>query len=86
LAAAAYDCQAIKYNSGQKNIGGVYGMFIGDGNANGIIDINDKTNWANQAGTYGYKSADFNMNSQVDNTDKNDNWIENNNNSSQIPD
>jgi hypothetical protein len=72
----------------QKNLGGgVYGIFGGDGNADGTIDTDDKTTiWSVEAGSSGYLKGDFNMNSQTDNSDKNDYWIENNGNSSQIPD
>ena len=65
---------------------GVYGMFGSDGNADGIIDINDKTNvWSSQAGKNEYQTGDFNMDIQVNNPDKNDLWVPNNGNISQVP-
>ena len=71
----------------QKNLAGsIYGMYAGDGDANGIIDVADKNNtWNVLAGKFGYHAGDFNMNSQVNNQDKNDLFIINNNESSQIP-
>jgi len=71
----------------QKNMGGgVYGLFSGDGNADGTINSDDKTTiWSIEAGTAGYLNGDFNMDSQTDNRDKNDLWINNTSNSSQIP-
>ncbi|MCD4696367.1 MAG: hypothetical protein K8S16_09030 [Bacteroidales bacterium] len=75
------------YNFGQKDIGGVYGMYAGDGNADGVINSDDKTNvWSIQAGTRGYKSGDFDMNGQVMNQDKNDVWLGNLNEQTHVPD
>ncbi len=57
-----------------------------DGNADGLINLDDKsTVWSPQSGGQGYYSADFNMNSQIDNIDKNDYWLKNKDNSSQVP-
>lgn len=72
---------------GQKQIAaGVYGMFGGDGDANGFIQLNDKTGvWAPNAGTEGYKSADFNLDGQTNNQDKDDSWSENVGDSSKVP-
>ncbi|MBC8485429.1 MAG: hypothetical protein H8D45_05255 [Bacteroidetes bacterium] len=71
----------------QKNLcSGIYGMYAGDGDANGNINSDDKTNvWSIQAGTRGYKSGDYDMNGQVMNQDKNDVWIENGGSESQVP-
>jgi hypothetical protein len=65
------------YLSGQNLLGGgKFGMFSGDGNANGNVTNIDKTNvWAVQAGTSGYIQGDFNMNGTVSNPDKNDKWF-----------
>jgi hypothetical protein len=75
------------YLSGQKTLGGgKFGMFSGDGNANGTVNNLDKTNvWAVQAGTSGYKQGDFNMNGSVNNPDKNDKWYWNTGVSSTVP-
>jgi len=72
----------------QKNLGsGIFGLYGGDGNADGTIDIDDKTTiWAIEAGSSGYLNGDFNMDSQTNNTDKNDIWNNNIGNTSQIPD
>lgn len=64
---------------------GVYGMASGDANADGSINADDKTMWAEEAGTNGYKPADFDLNTQVNNPDKNDLMIKNQDLSSQIP-
>ncbi len=74
--------------AGHKELeGGLYGMFAGDGDANGVVDVNDKTNvWLLQAGEEGYTSGDFNLDGQVNNPDKNDHWVENLEAQSQVPD
>lgn len=71
----------------QKELGsGVYGMYGGDGNVDGIISTYDKTNvWSIEAGTGGYLYGDFNMDSQVDNKDKNNIWVSNVGEGSQVP-
>jgi len=73
---------------GHKQIGpGVWGMMSGDGNADDIININDKNDvWGIQAGKEGYLTGDYNLNKQVDNTDKNEGWEPNNGNETQVPD
>ena len=66
---------------------GLWGMISGDGDGNGNINTDDKTNvWSAQVGTEGYISSDFNMDGKVQNQDKNDVWVENNGNSTQVPD
>ncbi len=71
----------------QKNLGSViYGMYAGDGDANGTVETADKsTVWGSQVGMKGYYSGDFNMNGQVMNQDKNDVWYWNFNEQTQIP-
>ena len=65
---------------------GIWGMMAGDGDANGIVDTNDKSNvWSLQAGKKGYWSGDYDMNGQVMNQDKNDVWYPNINEQTQIP-
>jgi len=72
----------------QKNLGnGVFGMYAGDINADGIIseyDIN--LLWEPESGKSGYLPSDCNLDGQTDNLDKNDYWLENFNISSQVPD
>jgi len=72
----------------QKDLGGgIFGMYAGDADANGIIELDDKTLfWSLEAGRNGYLNSDFNLDSQTNNNDKNDIWNNNTGNSSQIPD
>ena len=69
-AGQAYGTDAQKYLGS-----GIYGKKGGDANADGFVDLSDKTIWASQAGTRGYKSGDFTMDGQVNNPDKNDVWL-----------
>jgi hypothetical protein len=59
---------------------GVWGMAAGDINADGTVNLADKTpsGWKVDAGKKGYIGADLNMNTQVSNKDKNDFWVPNN--------
>ncbi|MEZ5198462.1 MAG: cohesin domain-containing protein [Bacteroidales bacterium] len=71
----------------QVDLGGLYGMYGGDGDANGTIETADKSSvWGTQAGMNGYHSGDFDMNGQVMNHDKNDVWYLNVNKQTQVPD
>lgn len=75
------------YNSGQKDLGdGSYGMYSGDGNADGTINSNDISVWINEAGSNGYLNGDFDLNREVNNIDKNDNWHPNNTIGTEVPD
>ncbi|MBM3434658.1 MAG: hypothetical protein FJY07_00400, partial [Bacteroidetes bacterium] len=71
----------------QKNLtGAVYGMYSGDSDASGEVMAEDIENvWALQAGTRGYLMGDMNLNSQVSNQDKNEQWLWNLNEQSQVP-
>ncbi len=73
--------------TGYKEIApGIWGMISGDGNGDGIVDINDKNDiWLNQSGLSGYRTADFDMGGKVDNCDKNDKWLENIDKQSHVP-
>lgn len=66
---------------------GVWGMFSGDVNADGIVNGADKSpaGWNTEAGERGYFGSDMNMNSEADNVDKNDFWLPNYLKSSQVP-
>lgn len=64
---------------------GSYGMVSGDANRDGNVNMDDKTDWNNQAGTRGYHSSDLNLNAQVENSDKNDHLLKNTGKTSQIP-
>jgi len=72
----------------QKNLGsGIYGLYGGDGNADGVINLDDKTTvWSVETGTGGYLMGDFNLDSQTDNRDKNDILLLNIGSESQVPD
>jgi hypothetical protein len=62
-------------------------MIAGDADASGLVDETDKSgSWQIQAGLKGYLSSDMNFDTEVNNRDKNDYWINNTGNSSQIPD
>ncbi|MCF8405534.1 MAG: right-handed parallel beta-helix repeat-containing protein [Bacteroidales bacterium] len=63
----------------QKDLGGgVFGLYAGDGNADGIIDETDINNfWKPHAGKIGNYKGDFNMDTHVRNQDKNDYWYPN---------
>jgi len=73
--------------AGCKLLGGaIWGMFCGDGNADGYVNINDKINiWESEAGNSGYWAGDFNLNGQVSNQDKNDYWLPNDGEGSKVP-
>ncbi|MCF8369438.1 MAG: hypothetical protein K9G76_10385 [Bacteroidales bacterium] len=73
--------------NGHKFLGsGKWGMFSGNGDGDKFIVIADRDNvWDPQSGTNGYKDGDFNMNGEVDNVDKNDHWVENTGEISQVP-
>jgi hypothetical protein len=74
-------------NNAQKNLGnGIFGMIAGDANSDGTVDVTDKTLWQTFAGKPGFYSADFNLDGQVNNSDKNDCWIQNEDEESQVPD
>ena len=61
-------------------------MVSGDGDANGTIETNDKTNfWSIFVGKTGYLQADYNMDSQTTNIDKNEYWLKNLTKESQVP-
>lgn len=65
---------------------GIWGMYAGDGDADGQVTNNDKNLvWKAQVGLSGYYSGDFNMDSQVSNIDKNSVWKPNAGKGSQIP-
>jgi len=65
---------------------GIWGMVAADGDANGIINMDDKTNtWMAQAGLSGYYAGDFNLDVQIDNKDKNGLWLDNSGYNEQVP-
>jgi hypothetical protein len=67
---------------------GKWGMRSGDGNGDGDVLINDKTQvWgiSTQLGKTGYLPSDFSFDRQTNNKDKNDKWVPNLNTYSQVP-
>ena len=61
-------------------------MISGDGDGNGNINTDDKTNvWSLQAGTNGYIPSDYNLDSESNNIDKDDFWIPNIGEGTQVP-
>jgi parallel beta-helix repeat protein len=78
--------QAYGTNPMKELTGGVYGLFAGDGNANGSITATDKNSvWRSQNGTNGYLMGDYNLSGGVTASDANAFWRVNNGKSSQIP-
>jgi uncharacterized protein (TIGR02145 family) len=66
------------YGDNQADLGSVWGMIGGDGNADGTIDENDGLEtWYPVVGQAGYLQGDVNMDGQVNNPDKNDVWWHN---------
>lgn len=65
---------------------GIWGMAGGDGNSNGLVNLEDKNDvWNQQVGSSGYLNGDFTMNANVDNADKNDIWNPNAGKGTQVP-
>jgi len=61
-------------------------MIGGDTNADGTINISDKTGvWSLEAGETGYLSGDVTLDGQSNNQDKDDVWVPNDGESAQIP-
>jgi hypothetical protein len=80
-AAAAYGTNAMKTLTG-----GYFGLFAGDGTANGAITISDRNAaWRPQNGTNGYLRGDFNLSGGVTITDRNTYWRPNNGISTAVP-
>ena len=73
-------------SSGYKNLNGaVWGMVAGDSNHDGLVNLNDKTQWASFAGKKGYLETDFTMDAQVNNPDKDNAWLTNTSKTQQVP-
>jgi len=65
---------------------GAWGMYGGDGDRNGQIDVMDRSPlWENEVGSDGYLGSDYNLDMQSDNQDKNDIWVPNEGQSKQVP-
>lgn len=79
--------QAYNGTLAHKQIGpGVWGMFGGDGDKNGLINEGDESPiWEVTAGTKGYLGTDYNLDSQSNNLDKDNVWAPNFGKGSQVP-
>jgi len=77
--------QVYNGTAGHKDLGGLWGMFAGDGNSDGFVNDTDKNIWSAEAGTLGYFTFDYNLDAQADNPDKNEAWLFNLGKESQIP-
>ncbi len=78
--------QAFGTNAQKEIATGVYGMFSGDINGDGTIDINDKSaSWQTEAGLSGYLNSDLNLDGESDNIDKDEYWVDNLGEVCQIP-
>ncbi|OQX76000.1 MAG: hypothetical protein B6D64_10645 [Bacteroidetes bacterium 4484_276] len=65
---------------------GIWGLFSGDANPDGEINILDKESaWWLQSGKAGYFQGDLNMDGQIDNKDKNGSWLPNVGRWDQVP-
>lgn len=54
---------------------GVWGMVSGDGDADGVVGIEDKsTAWNTNSGLPGYLQGDYNLDGEINNIDKDDFW------------
>ncbi|RLD54611.1 MAG: hypothetical protein DRJ05_14310, partial [Bacteroidetes bacterium] len=73
------------YGNSEKLVNGKAVLFGGDMNADGNINVDDKTIWVNEAGTVGYLKSDVTFDGQSGNKDKNDIWVPNNGTDSQVP-
>jgi len=81
--------QAYGGTDGHKDLGnGVYGMMGGEADGNQEITDQDKLGfWAPNAGTnVEYETYDFNMDNKIDNLDKNEIWVGNSGQETQVPD
>jgi PKD repeat protein len=76
------------YLNGQKEIEpGKWVMYSGDIDGNGTVEeIPDKISWEVSSGKKEYNGSDLNLDSEVNNIDKDDFWLPNIGNSSQLPD
>jgi hypothetical protein len=64
----------------------LWGMAGGDGNADGLVNGDDKNNfWSLFVGKTGYLSGDYNLNGHINNPDKNEIWLNNLTKTSQVP-
>jgi hypothetical protein len=78
--------QAYGTNPQKQLAAGVWGLFGGDADANGVIGMSDlTTEWKFEAGEAGLYSCDLNLDGQVNNLDKDNEWQPNIGKSCQVP-
>jgi hypothetical protein len=78
--------QAFGSNAEKQLATGIWGMYCGDANGNGTIEIGDLTPaWKSNAGKTGYFPADLNFNRQVNNSDKDSFWLPNYGKGTNVP-
>jgi PKD repeat protein len=79
--------QAYGGTAAHKDLGtGVWGMFGGNGDGNGMVDDDDENPvWEIHSGTTGYLQSDYNFDTQSDNKDKDDIWAPNFGEGTQVP-
>jgi len=79
--------QAFGTDAQKEIISGIWGMYSGDINGDGIIDSYDKSdNWDTEAGISGYLNSDLNLDGEANNIDKDEKRLDNLGKTSQIPD
>ena len=65
---------------------GIWGMFSGDTDRDGVVGSDDKSGlWETNAGHEGYEFTDLNLDRQTDNRDKNNYWVPNIGEGTQVP-
>lgn len=79
--------QAYGGAAGHKELStGKWGMFAGDADASGLIDLPDKILWETGAAEMpAYYSGDMNLDTEVNNIDKDDIWVPNRGKGTQVP-
>jgi PKD repeat protein len=79
--------QAYNGTLAHKQIGpGIWGMFGGNGDGNGIIDnLDEDPIWESEAGGQGYLNSDYNFDTHSNNKDKDDIWAPNLGKGNQVP-
>ena len=78
--------QAHGTNSQKELSIGIWGMKSGDTDANGLVGNAEETAvWSNDAGSAGYYPADLNFDQQVNNIDKDDYWVPNMGEGTNVP-
>ncbi len=74
-------------NQSMKSLGnGKFGLYAGDGNANGSVNNSDYNSiWKKENGSLGYDKGDFDLNGGVNIVDRNSKWKPNNGKVTRVP-